>query len=1454
MSETSNLNTSEKRSVPALIPIGSHTGRPPIPLNKPVYVIGSRSQCRIHLMSSTVSKCHVLVVQTRHSTYIRDLCSREKTFVNGQAIREHVLEDGDEIQIGKFLFRYQGPRQDHGAEPEAIPATLDVTDSPIPVPVESRVMLIGRRPTCDVPLTEESVSTAHAVIFQWEGKRFVRDLYSRTGTFLNGRKVHEKPLSPGDVIRAGETEIRYNPSTEGAVAELVLSASDSVIADAPDAEEIDLGIDLSTAAAEPEKPLEAEPAKPVEVEPLPLAIADDLVEQTSHHDTAAIPLPIEIEPEPAPEPPKPAELELPRRGWRSKLLKTPEQKDMPGLEVVPQSEAPLQQREPAPELQAVDLSSVRFDSPEAPAEPLDDATPTEAVDAGEKPLIASDTLELAHDELIQEAPANVAPVPPIEVPPVVSVTDVPVEAVTPIPEPAPPEVLAPSDPTPESAQVLDLSSAAAVEPVVPTADALSDSTFGRAVEEFTSDTLPLVESAPTEPARREQDLVQDVVLPDESEPRGLIAEMGPIGLNLTSTPPTPLPIPDTQPESAGIDLEPREDVPLVEPPQEPLPAAPLDAAPPAPVIPRPPRPARRKRDHKPTVIRNAFGQNPDAPPPEQTVDIPPFAGSQVGADAPVGLSGIASPAASETDVFAPLPEGPAIEDVFAASTSSLEPLELEAPDPATEAQVRSRRRGRRPIADSVRLPPAENLGIVTVPPRRPNVSYDTSEMAQAPAVVRRRKLRRVPILVMLMLGLIGAAWAACMTLIPVRTRVEASLRFNNFDALTIREQREWQARQRESLRRGDVRNTAVRIFKQKYGQDTPPGFLADPIVYDTIVDKASWPETRKGVFVLSYDGTDAINDPHRIEAMAMALHDSNAVYVETAAGNKRRVDELERSINGADARIQELSAQIEKDRALGERAPTIEVINQLQSDVERLEKLYNDAIAARKNAQAEVDRLDRQAPGADGADSGAVDALSGDEQLKSMQRTADAIAAELSTKRTDREELAEQSRKALDAAMDQFQKQVALAQERAKDNPELAAYIQSARDYQIAIKDITEQSLRRNQQLYGNLLRFKQTMAEKMEARKAELWASDPQLKELNERREIAVRRLNAARGSGLDKDASDLENELKLIDNLIAARQETIGPDTVLVELNKQFQPLIEQLQRDIDEQRKSTDEKMEQLAGNFARSQPAVEKLPEEQKQLAADMEARLAEIASARKTYMVNAEAAGASSDKSIEKLQTDLVAVQAAIDARKKQLTGETAVAAAQQAEQSRRDLLESRRKELAAFTQAETDAQTAFFARQKELREARALRDQIAISQERLEKNISEKDRLQRQQEVNQRTLESARKELERTVEPVAPVAADPVPLADQRMLYGAAATAGLLLLFGSMIVMTLMSAARDTQYAYGAFEPSAGTADEPPGGDATVGSPADPADAQRKTASSNGTSSEDENETASLTT
>lgn len=77
--------------------------------------------------------------------------------------------------------------------------------------LNSRALTIGRAPQNDVELHgDEFASVSHATIESRQDGVWLVDRGSTNGTFVNGIQVDSaRRLSPGDLIRVGETQLRY---------------------------------------------------------------------------------------------------------------------------------------------------------------------------------------------------------------------------------------------------------------------------------------------------------------------------------------------------------------------------------------------------------------------------------------------------------------------------------------------------------------------------------------------------------------------------------------------------------------------------------------------------------------------------------------------------------------------------------------------------------------------------------------------------------------------------------------------------------------------------------------------------------------------------------------------------------------------------------------------------------------------------------------------------------------------------------------------------------------------------------------------------------------------------------------------------------------------------------------------------------------------------------------------
>jgi FHA domain-containing protein len=79
------------------------------------------------------------------------------------------------------------------------------------IDLDSQAITLGRGVTNDVPLSgDEYASTRHARIEPRRDGIWIEDIGSTNGTFVNGiRLTRERRLAPGDVLRIGETDLRY---------------------------------------------------------------------------------------------------------------------------------------------------------------------------------------------------------------------------------------------------------------------------------------------------------------------------------------------------------------------------------------------------------------------------------------------------------------------------------------------------------------------------------------------------------------------------------------------------------------------------------------------------------------------------------------------------------------------------------------------------------------------------------------------------------------------------------------------------------------------------------------------------------------------------------------------------------------------------------------------------------------------------------------------------------------------------------------------------------------------------------------------------------------------------------------------------------------------------------------------------------------------------------------------
>jgi len=90
---------------------GGRTGET-FPVTGERMTIGRSPDCGIFLDDVTVSRNHAVVVDREGSFYVEDQGSLNGTFVNRKRVESARLEDGDEVQVGKYRLSFLSHERD----------------------------------------------------------------------------------------------------------------------------------------------------------------------------------------------------------------------------------------------------------------------------------------------------------------------------------------------------------------------------------------------------------------------------------------------------------------------------------------------------------------------------------------------------------------------------------------------------------------------------------------------------------------------------------------------------------------------------------------------------------------------------------------------------------------------------------------------------------------------------------------------------------------------------------------------------------------------------------------------------------------------------------------------------------------------------------------------------------------------------------------------------------------------------------------------------------------------------------------------------------------------------------------------------------------------------------------------------------------------------------------------
>jgi serine phosphatase RsbU (regulator of sigma subunit) len=85
----------------ALLNVTDRLGRRVVHIDKPLFTIGRSQECDLRVSGGEVSRDHAEIAREGDHYLLRDRGSRYGTFVNGELLKERVLEHGDRVRLGR---------------------------------------------------------------------------------------------------------------------------------------------------------------------------------------------------------------------------------------------------------------------------------------------------------------------------------------------------------------------------------------------------------------------------------------------------------------------------------------------------------------------------------------------------------------------------------------------------------------------------------------------------------------------------------------------------------------------------------------------------------------------------------------------------------------------------------------------------------------------------------------------------------------------------------------------------------------------------------------------------------------------------------------------------------------------------------------------------------------------------------------------------------------------------------------------------------------------------------------------------------------------------------------------------------------------------------------------------------------------------------------------------------
>ncbi|MBD3419547.1 MAG: FHA domain-containing protein [Chitinivibrionales bacterium] len=164
--------------------------------------IGRDSDCDIAVHGVGISRVHAYVLVSRNNVVITDNESSFGLRVNGQKVASRHLKHEDVLVLGVMQFRCECKEQYFRLIP--FRAKHETTMARTFAKPAKDTFVIGRDSSNRIQINHPLVSRFHAKYSCNDyGERYIKDLKSTNGTYVNGKRVKLAALVEGDVVQIG---------------------------------------------------------------------------------------------------------------------------------------------------------------------------------------------------------------------------------------------------------------------------------------------------------------------------------------------------------------------------------------------------------------------------------------------------------------------------------------------------------------------------------------------------------------------------------------------------------------------------------------------------------------------------------------------------------------------------------------------------------------------------------------------------------------------------------------------------------------------------------------------------------------------------------------------------------------------------------------------------------------------------------------------------------------------------------------------------------------------------------------------------------------------------------------------------------------------------------------------------------------------------------------------------